>query len=92
MPEMMRTRPHLAFKVDNIEAALAGHEILVETFSPGEGVRVAFINHDGAVSLKYLGDTIGKGSGPNHDALLAGQSAEGHLRTSCAPDRRIGGN
>ena len=48
MPEMMQTVPHLAFLVDNIEEALEGKEILVDTFSPGEGVRVAFIKHDGA--------------------------------------------
>ena len=48
MPEMLRTVPHVAFKVDNIEAALEGREILVDTFSPGEGVRVAFIVHNGS--------------------------------------------
>lgn len=48
MPEMMQTVPHLAFLVDNIEEALEGKDILVDTFSPGEGVRVAFIKHDGA--------------------------------------------
>lgn len=48
MPELMRTMPHVAYLVPNIEEALAGREILVETFSPGEGVRVAFITHDGA--------------------------------------------
>lgn len=48
MPEMMRTIPHVAYLVDNIEDALSGREILVETFSPGEGVRVAFIAHNGS--------------------------------------------
>ncbi len=48
MPEMMRTIPHVAFLVENIEEALQGREILVETFSPGEGVRVAFVVHNGA--------------------------------------------
>lgn len=48
MPEMMRTMPHIAYQVDNIEEAIEGKEILVETFSPGEGVRVAFIKHNGA--------------------------------------------
>lgn len=48
MPEMMQTVPHLAFLVDSIEEALEGKEILVDTFSPGDGVRVAFIKHDGA--------------------------------------------
>ena len=48
MPELMQTMPHVAYLVPNIEDALEGREILVETFSPGEGVRVAFITHDGA--------------------------------------------
>ncbi|AWG23266.1 hypothetical protein FFWV33_17900 [Flavobacterium faecale] len=48
MPEMMRTIPHVAYLVDNMEEALEGKEILVETFSPGEGVRVAFIVHNGS--------------------------------------------
>ncbi len=48
MPEMMRTLPHVAFQVDNMEEALEGKEILVEPFSPAEGVRVAFIKHNGS--------------------------------------------
>lgn len=48
MPELMRTVPHVAFLVDNLEEALAGKELLVETFSPGDGVRVAFIVYNGA--------------------------------------------
>ena len=48
MPELMRTTPHVAYFVPNMENALLNKEILVETFSPGEGVRVAFIIHNGA--------------------------------------------
>ena len=48
MPPMMQTVPHVAYLVDNIEAALEGKEILVDIFSPGEGVRVAFIVHNGS--------------------------------------------
>lgn len=48
MPELMRTMPHVAYLVDDIEQALEGREILVDIFSPGEGVRVAFIVHEGA--------------------------------------------
>ena len=48
MPEMFQTVAHVAYLVDNIEDALVGREILVETFSPGEGVRVAFIVHNGS--------------------------------------------
>lgn len=38
MPEMIRTIPHVAYLVDNIEDALLGKEILVKSFSPGEGI------------------------------------------------------
>ena len=48
MPELMRTVPHVAFQVEDIVAALHGHDILVETFSPGPGIRVAFVVHEGA--------------------------------------------
>jgi len=48
MPEMMQTMPHVAYLVDNMEDAIEGKEILVETFSPGEGVRVSFIVHNGS--------------------------------------------
>jgi len=53
MPELMRNVPHAAFQVDNIEAALEGREILAKTFSPAEGVRVAFINHNG-VPVEFM--------------------------------------
>ncbi|WP_420400487.1 hypothetical protein [Flagellimonas sp.] len=48
MPEMMQKLPHVAYLVENIEEALENKRILVETFSPAEGVRVAFINHNGS--------------------------------------------
>jgi len=48
MPEMFQTVAHVAYLVENIERALAGKNILVETFSPGKGVRVAFIVHNGS--------------------------------------------
>lgn len=48
MPEMFQTVAHVAYLVDNMEEALVGKEILVDIFSPGEGVRVAFIVHNGS--------------------------------------------
>jgi hypothetical protein len=48
LPEIVKTVPHVAFEVDDLEAAVAGHEILIEPNSPSEGVRVAFILHNGA--------------------------------------------
>ena len=48
IPELVKTVPHVAFEVDDLEAAIEGHEVLIEPNSPSEGVRVAFIVHDGA--------------------------------------------
>jgi len=49
-PELIRTKPHLAFQVDNVEAELAKYDakdIFLKPFSPFEGVKVGFINHEG---------------------------------------------
>jgi hypothetical protein len=42
------TTTHLAFAVDDLDAALEGKEILIPPNSPSPGVRVAFILDDGA--------------------------------------------
>jgi hypothetical protein len=47
-PEIIKTIAHVAFEVDNLEAALAGQEILIPPNSPSEGVRVAMILDHGA--------------------------------------------
>jgi len=46
--EIIQKVPHLAFEVDDLEAALEGKEILTPPNSPSEGVRVAMILHNGA--------------------------------------------
>jgi len=48
VPAIVRTVPHIAFTVDNLEEALTGCEVLIAPNSPSPGVRVAFIVHDGA--------------------------------------------
>jgi hypothetical protein len=48
VPELVRRVPHVAFEVDDLDAELEGHEILIPPNSPSEGVRVAFIVHNGA--------------------------------------------
>ena len=48
VPEIVRTVPHLAFAVDDLDAALRGREILIAPNAPSAGVRVAFILDDGA--------------------------------------------
>jgi hypothetical protein len=46
--ELVRTVPHLAFEVDDLEAALAGRSVISPTSSPSPGVRVAMIEDGGA--------------------------------------------
>jgi hypothetical protein len=48
MPEVMRNVPHVAFEVDDLNAAIEGKEVLLEPFCPFEGLRCAFILHNGA--------------------------------------------
>lgn len=48
LPDLVKTVPHVAFEVDDVEEAIAGKEVLIAPNSPSEGVRVAFIVDDGA--------------------------------------------
>jgi hypothetical protein len=46
--ELVRTTPHIAFEVDNLETALKDKELISQIGSPSEGVRVAMIIDNGA--------------------------------------------
>jgi hypothetical protein len=48
LPELVKTVPHVAFEVDDLQEALAGQEVLIPPNSPSEGVVVAFVLCDGA--------------------------------------------
>jgi len=48
LPDLVKSVPHVAFVVEDLERAIAGKEILIAPNSPSEGVRVAFIVDDGA--------------------------------------------
>ena len=48
IPEIIRTVPHLAFEVNNLEEALQGKEVLTPPNPPSAGVMVAMIIHNGA--------------------------------------------
>lgn len=48
VPEIVRTVPHVAFAVDDLDEALTGKTILIAPNRPSAGVRVAFILDDGA--------------------------------------------
>ena len=48
VPEIVRTLPHVAFKVGDLQAELEGKHVLIEPNSPSPGVTVAFILDNGA--------------------------------------------
>ena len=45
---LLKTRPHVAFKVNNLEKAIAGRKVLLEPYCPFEGFKVAAVEIDGA--------------------------------------------
>ena len=48
IPDLVQKVPHVAFVVDDLEAAIEGRDILIEPNSPSAGVIVAFIVDNGA--------------------------------------------
>lgn len=48
LPEIVKTVPHVAFAVDDLDRALEDQEIIIPPTGPSEGVRVAFVLIDGA--------------------------------------------
>ena len=48
LPEIIKTVPHVAFEVDDLEAALQDREVISPPGSPSDGVRAAMILHNGA--------------------------------------------
>ena len=53
VPDIVKKVPHLAFEVDDLDAAIAGREVLIAPNSPSAGVRVAFVLVGGA-PVEYL--------------------------------------
>lgn len=48
VPQLVQTVPHVAFEVDDLEAALEGREILIPPNEPSAEFRVAFVVENGA--------------------------------------------
>jgi hypothetical protein len=58
-PELVKSVPHVAFEVDDLEDALQGQHIIIEPNSPSPGIRVAFIQVSGApVELMQINRSI----------------------------------
>ena len=53
MPEILQKTTHIAFQVDDLDAAMAGHEVIVPPFSPSPGTRCAFIVHEG-LAIEFM--------------------------------------
>ena len=47
-PELVKTVPHVAFVVDNLDDELEGKTVIIKPNSPNDGLRVAFIEVNGA--------------------------------------------
>jgi hypothetical protein len=45
--EIVRTVPHIAFEVDNLEKSIEGKELIGEPSIPSKGIKVAMIKHNG---------------------------------------------
>jgi hypothetical protein len=57
VPELVQRVPHIAFEVEDLDAALEGREVLIAPNSPSPGVLVAFVVDDGApVELMQIDD------------------------------------
>ena len=48
LPELVKTVPHVAFEVDDLDAAIAGKKVIIQPTSPSAGLRIAFIEDNGA--------------------------------------------
>jgi hypothetical protein len=48
LPEIVKTVPHVAFEVDDLDEALKDKKVIIEPNSPSEGIQVAFIEDNGA--------------------------------------------
>lgn len=46
-------RPHIAYRVENLQEAIEGEEIVLGPFWPGDFLEVAFVHKDGAI-VEYM--------------------------------------
>ncbi|MGD8428244.1 MAG: hypothetical protein PVH63_11485 [Balneolaceae bacterium] len=61
-PEIVKTLPHIAFEVDDLEKAIDGKHVIIQPNSPSPGVLVAFIEDNGApVEFLQIDRSIAQG-------------------------------
>ena len=81
-PDLVKTVAHVAFEVDDLQAAIKGQKVIIEPNSPSRGVVVAFIEVNGApVELLQVDRTIRK------DMWIEGQPATRSIRWQRWPAR-----
>ena len=88
LPELVKTVPHVAFRVDDLETALQGQDVLIPPNSPSSGIRVAFIVENGA-PIEFLEEqTEGLPRNLNNELLVATTTdvLEHHLQCFGAGD------
>lgn len=61
-PELIKTVPHVAFEVGDLEQELKGKKIIISPNSPSPGVTVAFIEDNGA-PIEFLQIDMTQGEG-----------------------------
>lgn len=54
MPEILKKATHIAYMVDDLEAELAGANVLMPPFMPFPNVKAAFIIEDGGVPIELM--------------------------------------
>ena len=60
-PDLVKSMPHVAFEVDDMEEALKDQKVIIEPNCPSQGVTVVFIEVAGApVELLQIDRTIRK--------------------------------
>ena len=88
LPELVKTVPHVAFRVDDLQTALQGQDVLIPPNSPSSGIRVAFIVENGA-PIEFLEElTEGLPRDLNTELLVATTTdvLEHHLQCFGAGD------
>jgi hypothetical protein len=53
MPELLQTTTHISYVVPDLKEAMAGQEVLLEPFSPAEGLQVGFIVEEG-IPIEFM--------------------------------------
>jgi len=47
LPKLLKTVPHIAFKVENLDEAIKGKNVILEPYFPFEGYQVAIVEDSG---------------------------------------------